>query len=57
MDLRSEVGGEDAHWSESAEWFWIAWTAAISIFWSVWYLSGPTIQSLLNLAEKIRRRL
>jgi len=57
MDLTSEVRGEDASWSDSAERLWIAWTAAISILWSVWYLSGPTVQSLLNFAAKIRRRL
>ena len=48
--------GERSGWSPSAERAWIVWAAAISILWSVWYLAVPTIQSLLNLAEKLRHK-
>ena len=48
--------GENGHWSQTAERIWIAWTAIVAIIWALWYLSVPTVQSLLHFAEKIGRK-
>jgi hypothetical protein len=50
-------GSTGGGWSESAERLWIRWTIAVSVLWAVWYLTLPTLRSLLHLAEKIGRRL
>ena len=56
-ELSLEMTKENAGWSESAERLWIRWTAIITVLWAAWYLTVPTVQSLLHLAARIRRNL